>query len=462
MKAHRSDLYKKPSRVLLAIKSMQESTLSEAASVAERLRLDLQRLYNSGSNGAGVLLNEDIASVPRRRGGDEHTKELARHVAELMYPGPNGSLGSLIKYDADAKWVNEVHRRQVIRRNQKKPQNLYKKKWSTKIRSQGKWEPEKDPISNIGPVACPMPVTISTQKSLEPFFRHLREGGNHDPDSTPVAKELGNAKLEPPYGAKMLEFEKGVLYEDGRMDLCKKVLGPPSIVDLMENLKMNIFVKHFLLGNNIIGPLGVRAIARYLSEYPDRIQTWYLAGNCIDTDSFRLLVDALTKSTSVNNIWLKRNPLLPDSALDIFRLITETKNLRTLDLEQTQLGDEGIVSLFNSLIRQGPTLGISLQNLYLNACGLRTDGASALSEYLASSCCTLRSLYISKNPMGFSGLGALSRRLGENKSLERLSLQSVGANDEGIIKLCESLKGHPRLTLLDIGQSYASEDLGVR
>lgn len=48
------------------------------------------------------------------------------------------------------------------------------------------------------------------------------------------------------------------------MDLCKVVVGPPHIGALMDSLKSNTFVKHFLLGNNIIGPTGAKHIAHFV------------------------------------------------------------------------------------------------------------------------------------------------------------------------------------------------------
>jgi len=79
----------------------------------------------------------------------------------------------------------------------------------------------------------------------------------------------------------------------------------------MANLEKNTFVRHFLLGNNVIGPLGAREITDFVRKYPNNIETWYLAGNCIDLAAFQRLVLAWTQSTAVTNIWLKRNPLRP-------------------------------------------------------------------------------------------------------------------------------------------------------
>jgi Ran GTPase-activating protein (RanGAP) involved in mRNA processing and transport len=302
-----------------------------------------------------------------------------------------------------------------------------------------------------------MPVVVSDAASLEPFFQHLRQNGTSDAYSL-VSGSLASDFSEPIYHSKALEFPKGVLYEDGRMDLCKKVVGPPHIGSLLESLKTNTFVKHFLLGNNIIGPTGAKHIADFVKEYPDRIDTWYLAGNCIDGDSFAKLVDAFITSPAITNIWLKRNPLGPSAANDLFRLITQTPNLRTLDLDQTELGDAGIASLFDQLAQHE---GVpALEILYLNGGGIGVAAATAIGNYLASKNCSIRSIYMANNPFGSKGAAALASGLKNNHSLTRLALASTGMSDAGAIHLFHALKDHPTLKTLDVGSSFATEDLG--
>ncbi len=304
-----------------------------------------------------------------------------------------------------------------------------------------------------------MPVEQSDKESLAPFFAHLRNGGTHQLPSTFNA---GVAGTEPYYDTTLIEFEKGVLYSDGRIDLCKMVTGPRNIGDLMESLKPNTFSKHFLLGNNIIGQTGANAIADFIDEFPERFETWYLAGNCIDKMSFARLVDSMVKSTAITNVWLKRNPLGASAATDIFQLIHEATNLRTLDLDQTELGDEGVAKLFDSLSKYPPSEPLPLRNLYMNACGIGEKACKQIARFLQSPHCTIESLYISNNPIGDAGAALLAEGLSHNKSLQRLSVQSCGLKDSGIIDIATALANNTTITALDIGQAYATEDLGMR
>jgi hypothetical protein len=303
-----------------------------------------------------------------------------------------------------------------------------------------------------------MPVEQSDKESLAPFFAHLRNGGTYEKDTT---SSRGATGVEPYYNTELIEFEKGVLYSDGRVDLCKMVTGPRNIGDLMESLETNTFSKHFLLGNNIIGPTGATAIAAFIEKYPERFETWYLAGNCIDGPSFSLLVDSMVKSPAITNVWLKRNPLGPAAGKDVFRLITQTLNLQTLDLDQTELGDGGVAELFILLANHTPEHPLRLKNIYLNASGIGMKACKQIALYLQSPHCTIESLYMSNNPVG-DAANILADGLAKNKSLLRLSIQSCGLKDKGVIAIASALKENTLITALDIGQAYATEDLGMR
>lgn len=402
---------------------------------------------------------------------------LAVVIASLLHPAHQDSLTPIIRYEADrvrlrgwAALQRKYDLLQVTKRNGHSTLGMtggaapgvQAPVWAARITAQGPWNPTKQPISLDGVEAIPMPVQVAHEEDLAPFLGHLQKGGNHELKGDEQGSELDGGRGEPYYGVKGAEFRKGVVYEDGRMDLCKMVVGPDHIGKLMDSLRSNEFVRHFLLGNNIIGPVGAREVANFINELPDRMETWYLAGNCIDGSGFKLLVDAMVKSDAITNIWLKRNPLGPEAAEDVFRLITGVKNLRTLDLDQTQLGNRGVADLFNRLAAHTMAKGtkLPLEHIYLNGDGISTEAAQAISAFLVSPHCGLNSIYASSNPLGDAGAEALAAALPKAPFLTRLSLQSVGVSTKGAIALCEAATGHPNLTALDLGQAYATQDLG--
>ncbi|TKW58977.1 hypothetical protein CTA1_1642 [Colletotrichum tanaceti] len=296
---------------------------------------------------------------------------------------------------------------------------------ATRILAQGPWNPASFPVALAGTKAIPVPVAVADIADLAPFFDHLGQGGTHEFDEKSAGTSLDGGKGEPYHGIKAAEFPKGVVYEDGRMDLCKMGVGPDHIGNLMDSLRPNPFVRHFFLGNNIIGPVGVQEIARFIRKLPDRMDTWYLAGNCIDAVSFKTLVDALIESDTVTNVWLKQNPQGPAAAADVYRLITETKNIRTLGLDQTELGDAG---------------KLPLRNIYLNGNGISTNAALAIAAFLDSPACSITSLYLSCNPLGDEG--------------------STGLTTPGAVDVFRAVTSHPGMRFLDVGQAYVTVDLG--
>lgn len=336
--------------------------------------------------------------------------------------------------------------------------------WVDKVRAAGPWNQQRTPDELLGAPSLPMPVKIAEPDSLAPCFDHISLNGSH----LPMPLETFNfdnftTDYEPNYKTPYIEFEKGVIYEDQRVDLCKQVLGPTNIDALLDSLEHNTFIKHFLLGNNIIDPAGCRRIARFLQQYPDRMDTWYLAGNCIDTDGFRRLVVPLANSVATN-VWLKRNPLGLLSAIPLEMLITGSSRLQTLDLDQTGLGDEGVSCLFDLLARYEPSVqgrALSLKNLYLNADGIGPRAAASVNRFLLSPYCQLEALYLSNNPLGDEGIIALSANLAHNVTLQRLMLSSTGITSKGAAALLTNLTGHLTLTTLDLSQNYATQDLNA-
>jgi NLR family CARD domain-containing protein 3 len=418
-------------------------------------------------------IDDALHSLPRRK---SPRMPLAAAIASLMYPSHDGSLSPLIRYDADRvrlrAWAVLQTKYDMIaatkRNGHTRPglstgaaPGVHAPIWSSRILSQGAWDPAKLLVSTEGAKALPMPVQVADGEDLAPFFYHLADGGTHELGADSTGVELDEGKGEPYYHTKAAEFRKGVLYEDGRMDLCKMVVGPDHIGKLMDSLRPNKFVRHFLLGNNIIGPVGANAIADFIKDFPDRMDTWYLAGNCIDGDGFKTIVDALVKSEAVTNVWLKRNPLGPNASLAVYRLISETKNLRTLDLDQTELGDEGVADLFNRLTLYGDMTSkkLPLQHLYLNGVGISKKGAGAIASFLKSPACGLTSIYMSCNPLGDAGLDLIASALHKAPQLTRLSIQSVGVSNSGAIALFKALETHPNISFIDIGQAYATQDL---
>ena len=116
------------------------------------------------------------------------------------------------------------------------------KNWRTRVTRQGPWDQERTPEMLAGSPSLPMPVEIAQPPTLAPFFHHLENGGNHTFLPGESEKEFPGAARpvlgkEPYYGVPFIEYGKGVVYADRRLDLCKMVVGPLNIESLMDSRK---------------------------------------------------------------------------------------------------------------------------------------------------------------------------------------------------------------------------------
>lgn len=388
-----------------------------------------------------------VLSLPRRKHASIDAQTKAKSIAEELYPNKT-PLEAIIQYEKDITSLRAKYL-ELNRTNQQKAWEAKGARIREAIKSQGVYDYRKHQFAT--PAALPMPVQIAQKDELQPLFDYLKS--NHTMD-----RAEDDLKFEPNFGIEMQEFRRGVVYADQRMDLCKMVVGPKHIETLMDCLDSNFEIQHFLLGNNIIGPNGAKSIARYIQRHPNRIKTWYLAGNMIDAPSFLLISQALSHSDQVSAIWLKRNPLGPTSVQSIATVLKTCHSLKTLDLDQTELTGLGVQSLFKAIRSIAPIL--ALRTVYLNGNGVEINGISAIANFLSEPECHLENLYLANNPIADVGAFELAHALGRNKSLKRLSLSSCGIGAIGSAFVAKRLLRHPNLIRLDLSQSFATFDLG--
>jgi Ran GTPase-activating protein (RanGAP) involved in mRNA processing and transport len=289
---------------------------------------------------------------------------------------------------------------------------------------------------------------------LNDFFNYLQ---SNRPVTINNHLDSETSRLEP-----CMVFNRGALYEDKRMDLCKQVVGPNWIGKLMESLKPSEQVEHFLLGNNIIGPVGGKAIKDFLlSEHKPHIKTWYLAGNDLNAEAISDVVDGLLLDTDCEELWLKRNPLKPEGIMHIANLFTPLHiKIKVLDLHNTAVFDRGTQYLFEALKSNR-----CLDFLYLDANGITEIGANYVAEYfdylVLNDLKGITSLWIDMNKIGNNGVMRICQSIRNYKYLERISFGSTGITDECIDTIVECLSNHPKLLFLDLGMYKSTADMGL-
>lgn len=305
-------------------------------------------------------------------------------------------------------------------------------------------ESPQEPI--LHPTA--MPVEVSPEEELQPFFNYL--SANNPP-----------LPLHHDKNGEYISFKRGAYYTDGRIDLCKQVVGPPWIENLMKAIKNNSHVEHFLLGNNIIGPRGGQSIGEFLADQERKcqIKTWYLAGNDLDAKGIQPICENLKNDKVCQSLWLKRNPLSPQGIQWIGKMLETNSSIQVLDLVNTACFDEGVKYLFQSLQQN-----LSLRFLYLDSNAITAKSVPSICQYFQTLIEEKRigvtNLALGINRLGDEGIMELIDTLKHYPHLERLIICSNRIQLKGLAYTLQALQNHPQLVFLDIGLYKSTPDLG--
>ncbi|XP_052036281.1 NACHT, LRR and PYD domains-containing protein 5-like [Apodemus sylvaticus] len=210
------------------------------------------------------------------------------------------------------------------------------------------------------------------------------------------------------------------------LDSCD--LTPLSCHILASALFSNQNLTHLCLSNNSLGTDEVQQLCRCM-RHPECALQRVILNHCnIASDACSFLALMLTKNRKLTHLSLTMNPIgnsamkllcealkeptcslqeleLVDCQLtencceDLAYMITTTKHLKSLDLGNNALGDQGVITLCEGLKQSSR----SLRRLGLGGCDLTSKCCEALSSAL--SCIThLNSLNLVKNDFSTSGM----------------------------------------------------------
>ena len=394
--------------------------------------------------------------APSRGGSVDKVTHLAKRVSQLFWEKLDQKHKALVlstEIDSEIKvnllysrtlsLLRKTYRSWLTAERQKKETSLKIKDEFRKVRGANQcllWETMQTcPISEQVRFPLPMPVEIAAEQNLIPFMNFLLQ-------NTPITE--------------IQRFPHGILYPDKRLDLCKQGIGQEHIQWLMSILKQNSQIKHFLLGNNVVGLTGAQAIANYIEESGEKkcppMETWYLAGNKMDENCVALMTNSLSKDRDAKSLWLKRNAIgSAKGAQSIGKLLQSNTNLTILDLDNTGLLDDGLKILVENF-----KVNTKLKHLYLNSNGF-SHAAASLIVILLIQLPNLKSIWMEMNEFGDKGATTLAQFFKENKTLKRIALGSNRFTHEGIAILCDALQNHPQLKCLSFGSYKSTADLKV-
>ncbi len=443
--------------VNVCVKSLQKDRLQElldspVISSSELRSLDTlyqqtyMRFYKTGSS---VPVITDIVKQLKEDMSVELPSRLCEKLPIAGYEYVNA--GGLIA----AELFPEDKKEAQLNKYRKMIKNLRSKRLTgiqtEKQRKKGLSCPMRHPSGYMDHILNPrpMPVDETDPVEFEPFYQYLTGSEYVEDEAT---------------------FVRGTVFSDGRMDLCKQVVGPSSIVALCENTMKSKLVKHFLLGNNIAfrkpektvedvveGKYGGRdaAIAMCNLMKSSDIETYYLAGNEIDGQDSGFISIGLLNNTSCKALWLKRNPINPLGCGYLNTTLRFNQTLVLLDLHNCAVQDAGLEVLLYQ-----PSEIKTLRHLYLDANAI--EELDPLVKWCQSPDCRITSLYLSINRLGDDEVIKLCDSLVNNKTLKRLCLASALVGNRAVPHIVDMALSCPNLICLNLGCYKSSKDMGER
>lgn len=455
-----SDMFKMVSQIVFQNNESYESKLIE---LLEKISKQLEYDEISYNNKEFNKISDCALHCPRNGShiNDQYKLRPAYILAELIYV-KTGRISNLlhakIHYSRlisrlSKAYVDEQLKEAAIKSEFKINRILHhqRKNWC---------ELKKRTITKSVGKPTAMPVEISSLEELQPFFNYLENDGD-------ITQEPHT------------EFKRGAVYPDGRMDLCKQVVGPTWISNLMNSLKNNTKIKHFLLGNNITNLEGGKAIYEFLTnEHKSNIKTWYLAGSDFNDEAIKYITEGLMHDNVCEALWLKRNPIYAEGMKYIGELLKTNKKIHILDLHNTAIGlnkqayndatgyyekymtDDGITYLC-----EGLKLNNTLRHLYLDANALTTNSAKILANYfdykIINNDKGIHSLWIDMNKLDNEGVDILVNSLKNYTNLKRLNIGSNMITEVGMKSVCEAFKNHKNIMVLDLSLYKSTADMGT-
>ena len=297
--------------------------------------------------------------------------------------------------------------------------------------------PEREGSEEASAVQCPVhrvAITPCDSSEITPLLEHL--------DANLAVQ--GSTR-----------FPRGTLIDDGRLDLCKQSLGTENCLRIARALRGNTRVKSLMLGTNAIGDTGAVAVAQ-LACVNSHLEVLYLGCNNIGPEGARLLGATLEREGQrLTGLWLKRNPLGPEGAASIAQMVRDNRQLRVLDLVNTDLRDAGVRTLVDAICSGNNRL----QSLYLSGNALGPATAPTLARLLREAQ-HLKALYLSVNRLGDEGVVLLADGLRGNRSLQILELASNGIGAAGAKALFAAVADTP-LHTINLGYAPSTKVLGA-
>ncbi len=204
-----------------------------------------------------------------------------------------------------------------------------------------------------------------------------------------------------------------------------------EITTLVRDLARNPTITDVSLRHATICPRSATAMAQYLKDN-HVLQELRITDSQFIGNAFSILCqEGLYRHPSIQRVYFVNDDLNDTMGEYLAELFDENCTLQELYLGENNLGDVGVASIVKKMIQNNAVTAIC--HLDLRSNNITSTGAMSLQGLIVHNA-TLRSLALSDNEIGDSGLMALSRGLQQTTQslLRQLNVQSnLITNDSG-------------------------------
>ena len=212
----------------------------------------------------------------------------------------------------------------------------------------------------------------------------------------------------------------------------------------------NTELKELYLGNNQLG-LGASMVATSLKTI-STLEVLDLQNNSIPEQAVDEISAAMKANISLKKLWLDGNHL-ESSTVKVVKALKAISTLKELNLNDNTNRSEELAPAITSVIAEN----IYMDSLLLSDNGLNDDGVIKIAQSLSKHS-NLKILNLRSNNLTEKAAKALATAISSNTRLEELYL---GNNQIGLgaTNLATSLKGISSLEVLDIGNNNIPEQV---
>ncbi|XP_071115484.1 glutamate-rich protein 3-like [Haliotis cracherodii] len=242
-----------------------------------------------------------------------------------------------------------------------------------------------------------------------------------------------------------------LLEDQNAIDIHNINLTKPQIVEIMQTIEIKDDLQAVTISNCSLGVDDMNKLLQSLAKSPSNPRILNLNNNILGPRSVVPLVEMLKIKPSIDMLLLQGNPIgneglqtLVDGLLDIEFEAQEYKKR-----ESERIGGVPVLSIKGRFCQ--------LQELDLSEASITDDGMVDVALLLESNL-DLHTLSLSSCPdITKPGWSKLATALAKNKNLKTLTIQNNKVGDEGVQILVEGLKSNTSLSTLEVANAGIGE-----